>query len=127
MKRETIKQQIKELENIISPYQAQIEILKDKFRMLNYNELRLIIQDEIDILQKQLPHLGKFYFDTEYDPYDDYTMYYIYYENEESLEDKKVIGKSYRKLDKISKSYTVLISIEPYNITMNKLFGREER
>ena len=123
---EKCKNKITRLEEIISPIQQKIECLKNKLEMLNYNEFRQDIQTEIEILQKKLPHLGKFYFDDRYDFYDNHTLYYIYCQNEfENCEEKYITDCYWKIFEKYGNDYTFVICREPYDIYCERIFGRD--
>jgi len=90
----------------------------------NYNIFRQDIQREIEYLQSKLPHLGKFYFDEEYDFYDKHTLYYVYYQNEVEVRDKKYISESFKRIwEKYRNEYTFLILRESYEAYMNRMMG----
>ena len=125
MNKECYQQQIKALGDIISPYQTKLNELKSTLEMVEYNEFREDVQKEIEILQEQLPHLGKFYFEDEYDDYDGYSFYYIYYQNEATKKDEKCISKSRHRIwGEYGTKYTFYIDREPYNVWMNRMIGR---
>jgi len=122
VKKEIINLRIKEVENKIKPYMKELSELEEELERLNYNDFRSHIQVIIEKLQKDIPHLGKFYFDDEYDSYDDHTLYYIYYENEASRLDKAEINRTTHKLFlEYFKEYTLIVDREPYEVSLNKL------
>ena len=125
MTKEECKSEIECLEAIISPYQSQINTIKSRLEMLEYNEFREDVQKEIEILQKQLPHLGKFYFDEEYIEYDDDSHYYIYYQNEREKDRRYFISSLNRLYNKYRTKYILFIDREPHNVYINRIFGRE--
>jgi hypothetical protein len=90
----------------------------------NYNIFRQDIQNEIEYLQLKLPHLGKFYFDEEYDFYDNHSLYYIYYQNQADMIDKVYFSESFKRIwEKYKTQYTFLISREPYEVCLNRMIG----
>jgi len=94
-----------------------------KFVLITDKMFRQDIQKEIEFLQSKLPHLGKFYFDDEYDSYDKHTLYYIYYQNEIEVRDKKYISESFKRIwEKYRNEYTFLILREPYEVYINRIF-----
>ena len=119
---ETVKTRMKIVDDIIKPHLELKAKLKEELDMLEYNEFRNDAQVVIEKLQKELPHLGKFYFDDDYDLYDDETLYYIRYENEASRPDNIIISGIIDNLGmKYFRKYTILTMREDYEVVLNRL------